>query len=1020
MSIGLGVALQRLKQVRSIYSVAGKIPGFTADFIRNKYPGYASLSSAITHARAGNATMTDGYGPELVVNGGFDSDSDWTKGTGWSIADGVATANTTLKTHSLKSVDPYQGANGKTYIVTATFTMLATPNANAGVRINIGGVGENVFIESERSLQAGQTYTISGFGTPTDVSGDFYVEVGSTAHYPMNYTIDNVSVREMPVIKWAPHNLLTYSEDPSSSLTSTNDASWTSNNTLTATAQSGNQTPYARVLQTFTQKGTYVFAVETTSTTVQYLTLQTQIFDANANGVSVFDIQSGSVNTEASQHTATITATSSGFLCAIEFELDGTDLNGYLTMGLSEVSGIHRIIDPDGTESVTVTRLRSYRSDLGGMVDNPDRGDSYVPTVAVASGDSIVVDGGFDDATNWTLGTGWSISGSKLVGSNVGGTAYAQQTLNTTSGAYVVTFDVTDYTSGNLDVFLGGVTSAVISITGAGSYSVVITGVGTFTNTTLRLSAGNANFTGSVDNLVVKKSLVDPSAARYLPRIGHHVYNGNAWVNEGVLAESESRVNLWLYSNDPTDASWSFANDVTRPTSASLSGPDGQTSGYSLIPTTAGSSHYVAQSFSLTSGNDYTLSFYLKENGYRYAQIIIGGAYSADDYANFDLQDGVIGDVSTTATATIQDVGNGWFRCSCTFPADATAAGNSGIGFIESLTDGRVPTFSGDGTSGVGVYGAQLEEASTPSSLIPTSGQQGTREAESFTIPSANLPWPTPQSITGNVYSGTDPVNITGAHTFTPTIANDGSTKVVRVKWTQTLNSGTRTRMRFRNAANSADVLIRYYNGSGTFEEIIVTSTGLLWLQIENAVDVDISGITLEEINPLSICIGMEGRVTFADTDVGTEATFLRWLSNNENLIINSLQTGGSRTGLIQFRQESNNVNDSVFTSTTYFSPDILVPFNMASRHGSTFVNGAESGVAFTANTTPVSLADLSATDLNLAHKYMGTISEFRVWDKDLGDAGLVEATNPSLEPSLSLTFEGTGTNSFVVNNWSE
>ena len=160
--------------------------------------------------------------------------------------------------------------------------------------------------------------------------------------------------------------------------------------------------------------------------------------------------------------------------------------------------------------------------------------------------------------------------------------------------------------------------------------------------------------------------------------------------------------------------------------------------------------------------------------------------------------------------------------------------------------------------------------------------------------------------------------------------------------------------------------------------------------------------------------------MTFADTDVGTEATFVRWLSNNENLIINSLQTGGSRTGLIQFRQESNNVNDSVFTSTTYFSPDILVPFNMASRHGSTFVNGAESGVAFTANTTPVSLADLSATDLNLAHKYMGTISEFRVWDKDLGDAGLVEAANPSLEPSLSLTFEGIGTNSFVVNNWSE
>jgi hypothetical protein len=50
----------------------------------------------------------------------------------------------------------------------------------------------------------------------------------------------------------------------------------------------------------------------------------------------------------------------------------------------------------------------------------------------------------------------------------------------------------------------------------------------------------------------------------------------------------------------------------------------------------------------------------------------------------------------------------------------------------------------------------------------------------------------------------------------------------------------------------------------------------------------------------------------------------------------------------------------------------------------------------------------------------MGTISEFRVWDKDLGDDGIVEATNPSLEPSLSLTFEGVGTNSFTVSDWSE
>ena len=103
------------------------------------------------------------------------------------------------------------------------------------------------------------------------------------------------------------------------------------------------------------------------------------------------------------------------------------------------------------------------------------------------------------------------------------------------------------------------------------------------------------------------------------------------------------------------------------------------------------------------------------------------------------------------------------------------------------------------------------------------------------------------------------------------------------------------------------------------------------------------------------------------------------------------------------------------------YNSGVLVPFNIASRHGSTFINASIDGVAITADTSPTVMPDLEPSDLSLAHdKYMGTISTFRVWDKDLGDAGIVEATNPSLEPSLSLTFEGTGTNSFVVNNWSE
>jgi hypothetical protein len=37
----------------------------------------------------------------------------------------------------------------------------------------------------------------------------------------------------------------------------------------------------------------------------------------------------------------------------------------------------------------------------------------------------------------------------------------------------------------------------------------------------------------------------------------------------------------------------------------------------------------------------------------------------------------------------------------------------------------------------------------------------------------------------------------------------------------------------------------------------------------------------------------------------------------------------------------------------------------------------------------------------------MGTISLFRIWADDLGDAGIAEASSLSLTPSLNLTFDG-------------
>ena len=167
----------------------------------------------------------------------------------------------------------------------------------------------------------------------------------------------------------------------------------------------------------------------------------------------------------------------------------------------------------------------------------------------------------------------------------------------------------------------------------------------------------------------------------------------------------------------------------------------------------------------------------------------------------------------------------------------------------------------------------------------------------------------------------------------------------------------------------------------------------------------------------------MDGRMTYADTGEtvasdGVSGTVLpfTWRADSTNFIDYVISTESTEIGSLWVMQENGGTFDFVKALDAY-SPDILVPYNISSRHGSTFVNGATDGIALTADTTPVALPDLSSTDLNLAYTYMGTIKTFRMFDKDIGDTGLVAATAPSLEPSLSLSFDSTES-SFIDLGW--
>ena len=189
-----------------------------------------------------------------------------------------------------------------------------------------------------------------------------------------------------------------------------------------------------------------------------------------------------------------------------------------------------------------------------------------------------------------------------------------------------------------------------------------------------------------------------------------------------------SKQNTLSYSQDFFDSYWTKSGSSVN--SNQETSPDGTLNADKLIENIDTVEHFLIRSIAIPIGN-YTWSIFAKSAERKYIVLRTnadGGAYKN---ACFDVELGVVVyDGLQNSEAKIEPFPNGWFRISGLSKESSGTTRNYQIHVSNSaITDNGAISYTGDGTSGLYLYGAQLE-LGYKTSYIPTTTSAVTRSAE--------------------------------------------------------------------------------------------------------------------------------------------------------------------------------------------------------------------------------------------------------------------------------------------------
>lgn len=281
---------------------------------------------------------------------------------------------------------------------------------------------------------------------------------------------------------------------------------------------------------------------------------------------------------------------------------------------------------------------------------------------------------------------------------------------NTSIADYFLTGD------GTATLGAGAGTSASIESYGNGWYRCIITFTvtGTLTNAQIRVqmldNTPTSVFTGNgSDGVYVWGAQHEAGAfsTSYIPTSGSTVTRSADLATMGPVTGT----NLILQSED-LSTTWNTTN--VSVTTNDIVSPDGLTTADKIVENTANGTHGVLQTISpnLDDNKIYVYSVYLKADTRDRVILQMRDKSGTFPFAKFDLaSENVLSVLNGAISAKIQEVGNDWYRCAVTF--DSKSGGSTASARVTLVNSSNSSSYTGDGSSGLHVWGAQLEQAPT-------------------------------------------------------------------------------------------------------------------------------------------------------------------------------------------------------------------------------------------------------------------------------------------------------------------